>query len=114
MSRAYVLEVMTRGVPVNALARIMTARFRWETVATGEFKGVVFFIGEGCLSGGQPEAEAHRQISEAIKIEYPTALVATQWTHVEQRPYTSYGDDFDALPLTSNSESMKGGANNNG
>lgn len=114
MSRAYLLEVMTKGVPVKDLARIMTARFLWGEVATGELNGIVFFNGEGCLSGGQSEEEAHRQISTAIKIEYPRALVATQWTYVEQLPYTLYGDDFDAPPAIRNSESMKGGAKNNG
>ena len=114
MSRAYVLEVMTQRVPVKELARIMTARFHWEEGATGMLNGIVFFIGEGWLSGGQSESEAHRQISAAIKLEFPGALVATKWTYVEQLPSTVYGDDFDAQPTISNSNLMKGGANNNG
>ena len=114
MSRAYILEVMTQRVPVKDLARIMTARFHWEEGATGMLNGIVFFIGEGWLSGGQSESEAHRQISAAIKLEFPGALVATKWTYIEQLPSTVYGDDFNDAPVRQHSELMKGGANNNG
>jgi len=114
MSRAYRLEVMTKGVPAKDLARIMTARFRWEEIGRGELNGIIFFAGEGCLTCGQSESDAHQAISDAIKIEYPSAQVATQWTCVEQPPYTIYGDDFNTPSVIRNSESMKGGASNNG
>ncbi len=113
MSRSYRLEVMTRGVPIKDLARIMTARFHWNELDRGEYRGIAYFVGEGCLNCGQPEPEAHQAMSEAIKIEYPAALVATQWTCLEPRPYTIYGDDVSVSDKLLIQTTMKGGAETN-
>lgn len=110
VSRSYRLEVMTRGVPARDLARIMTARFGWHETGRGELNSIIFFIGEGCLNSGQSEAQAHQAISDAIKIEYPRGLVATQWTCLEERPYSVYGDDFPEPVVIQAQEEMKGGA----
>jgi hypothetical protein len=115
MSRSYRLEVMTKGVPIKDLARIMTARFHWEESGRGEFADIIYFTGEGCLNCGQSESEAHQAISDAIKIEHPQAHVATQWTCLTERPYTIYGDDFSAAVMIHAQYKMKGGAEmNNG
>jgi len=115
MSRSYRLEVMTRGVPARDLSRIMTARFGWREIGGGELNKIIFFVGEGCLNCGESEAHAHQAISDAIKIEYPRGLVATQWTCLEERPYSIYGDHFPEPPAIQAQEDMKGGAEmNNG
>ena len=114
MSRAYRLVVITRGIPGRDLARIMTARFQWAEVARGESGGAVYFNGEGFLSGDQSEEEAHHQITEAIRVEYPRALVATRWTCIDQLPSTGYGDNLDKAIGLPHLEKLKGGASENG
>lgn len=111
MSRAYRVEVYTKGIASDALANVMTKRFGWEELSMLDYKGVLCFTGEGFLSGGQPDKEAHEQIYVALNAINPSALISTKWTYLEELPYAQYGDDFDVDPCPENfSEETKGGA----
>lgn len=111
MSRAYRVEVYVKGIAPDALETLMTKRFGWEEMSLSDYKGVLCFTGEGFLSGGQPEKEAHEQIYVALNAMNPNALVSTKWTYLEELPYSQYGDEFDvdtALPDTLLQEEIKG------
>ena len=96
MSRAYKVEVSVKGVAPKALSNLMTKRFGWDQGHLSEYRGMARFIGDGWLTGGQSEKEAHEQIYKALKAMNPKALISTQWTYLEEFPYSEYGDDFDA------------------
>ena len=100
MSRAYKLEVYAKGISLDQLSELMTERFGWEEMCLWEYKGVVCFQGEGWLTAGQSEREAHGVIYNALKAVNPSALISSQWTCIEDLPYSTYGDDFDAeMPM---------------
>ena len=112
MSRAYRVEVYVKGISLEQLRNIMRKRFGWEEMSLSDYRGIVCFTGEGSLSGGQSEEEAHEQIYKALKAMNKNAFISTQWTYIEELPYSRYGDDFDVdSPLPANfSEETKGGA----
>ena len=47
---------------------------------------------QGTLCGGESEEEAHEHIRDNIKKEIGECTVATQWTYLEELPYTRYED----------------------
>ena len=95
MSRAYKVEVSAKGISPKELLQLMTKQFGWEEVSLWEYWGIVEFVGEGSLYGGQSEEEAHEEICKALKAINPAALVSTRWTYMEELPYSRYGDDLD-------------------
>lgn len=94
MSRSYKVEVEARGICVLDVLRVMTG-FMWEELYSCEDRGISYFSGEGCLSGGESEEEAHATVSKALKSLQPKALVKTRWTCLEELPYSEYGDDIE-------------------
>lgn len=94
MSRAYRVEVEAIGICVRDICKLMQ-RFMWVELGACEHEEIAFYSGEGCLSGGQSEEEAHDQITKALKAINPQALVKTRWTYVEELPYSEYGDRID-------------------
>ena len=91
MSRAYKVEVEAKGICVQELVRVMTG-FMWADTWATECNGLAYFSGEGCLSGGQSEEEAHAEIYAALKAINPKALICTRWICLEDLPRTEYGD----------------------
>lgn len=93
MSRSYRVEVEATGICVQELVKVM-ARFMWNDDWSTEKNGIAYFSSDGCLSGGQSEEEAHKQIYDELKQLNPQALIKTRWTYLEDLPYSEYGDDF--------------------
>ena len=106
MSRAYKLEVYVKGITPDDLGKCMKEQLFWEEISISEYKGIACFTGEGWLSGGQAEQEAHEVIYKILKAINPQALISTRWTCMEELPYSDYGDDFDVnTPLEPHKES---------
>ena len=93
MSRSYRVEVEAKGICIQELIKVMSA-FMWEDIWSMEKNGIAYFSSDGCLSGGQSEEEAHKQIYAKLKAINPNALIKTRWTYLEDLPYSEYGDDF--------------------
>jgi hypothetical protein len=91
MSRYYRIEVKTQGTTKEQLKKVMVNEFGWNE----NYIDKTEFVGEGCLCGGQSEEEAHKEVSKAIKKLNPSAKVKTQWTYLEDLPYTEYGDNLE-------------------
>ena len=114
MSRSYRVEVCTTGITFEQLRATMANRFGWEELDLSEYRGIASFTGEGRLTGGQSEEEAHEEIYKALKAMNAAALISTRWTYLEELPYSIYGDKFDVESIESGalSDNMKGGTGN--
>jgi len=83
--------VEAKGICAQELVRVMTG-FLWTDVWSTESHGLAYFSGEGCLSGGQSEAEAHEEIYAALKAINSKTLVCSRWICMEDLPRSEYGD----------------------
>lgn len=91
MSRFYKLDVRTENTTKEELEKVLIDTFAWTLLYIDNTE----FEGEGTLSSGMSEEEAHEEISKAIKKINPKAKVKTRWTYMEDLPYEEYGDDLE-------------------
>lgn len=93
MGRYYRLFVVAVGITQEQLQKVCSGEFGWDG-ETSPWKDEVTFDGEGCLSRGISEEEAHEGIYNALKKINPNAKIKTHWTVMEDLPYEEYGDDI--------------------
>jgi hypothetical protein len=94
MSRPYKLTVEVIGVSKEQLNKVMSDQFGWEG-EVGRRQGVSIFDGDGNLSGGMREEEAHEKIHVALKKLNPKVRMGTQWTCMENLPCEFYGENLE-------------------
>ena len=90
MSRYYDLVIVVSGVHPEYAREIVSDEYK--KFEESRFHDKTIFRGECWLCGGESEQDAHDAISARIKAEYPSALVFTRWTYLENLPHTDYGD----------------------
>ncbi|MFH0899135.1 MAG: hypothetical protein V2A73_00760 [Pseudomonadota bacterium] len=61
----------------------------WAVENWALFDDQITVWGEGSLCGGESESEAHARITRKIRELIPKCRVETQWTYLEDLPYTS-------------------------
>jgi len=93
MSRGYELQVETTGINEEQLKAVCEG-FGWDG-ETETIDDTVSFTGQGSLSGGMFESEAHQQIYDELKKINPQAKVKTKWTCLDNLPFEEYGDGID-------------------
>jgi hypothetical protein len=108
------VQVYVKGIAPRAVGDFMMNRCGWDKLELAKYRGIVRFTGKGWLTGGESEEEVHNFIYRVLKQMNPNALISTEWTCLEDPPYTEYGDKFNAdTPLPCDAKKPQEAKQNN-